>query len=157
MGRSVGLQLSGTKATICSAIMASFILSLTLFSLSSPMILCAPLTDKEVQNRIVAISKSTPELLRAAVSQADPHLLRAALTHAEPTLLEKALTKADPDLLAAALTGIDEEALITALTTADGLLLTLALTRSNSNLLRSAPNCLDRIRSRTPGNCPHQV
>merc|ERR1711892_1079751 len=115
MGRSVDHQVSGTdRAT--SLIMTSFSLLLSLCSL--PMLLTAPLTEKEVQNRIIAVSKSKPELLRVAVSQADPHLLRAALTHAEPHLLE--------------------EALITALTTSDGLLLTLALTRSNSNLLRTA-------------------
>merc|ERR1719334_3049737 len=98
------------------------------------LVISAPLTDKEVQNRIVAVSKSKPELLRVAVSQADPDLLRTALTDADPNLLEKALTKADPGLLAAALQDIDPEALITALTTSDGLLLTLALTRSNSKV-----------------------
>jgi len=50
-------------------------LSLIITMLSLPMILGAPLTDKEVKNRVVAISKSTPELLRAAVS---PHYFKEA-------------------------------------------------------------------------------
>merc|ERR1712243_204138 len=51
-------------------------------------------TANEVATRIVAVSKSKPELLSTAVSAADPDLLRVALTDADPKLLEVALTKA---------------------------------------------------------------
>ena len=40
-------------------------------------------TANEVATRIVAVSKSKPELLSTAVSQADPDLLRVALTDAD--------------------------------------------------------------------------
>ena len=61
-------------------------------------------TANEVATRLVAISKSKPQLLSTAVSQADPDLLRVALTDADPKLLEIALTKAKPGLLGTALT-----------------------------------------------------
>ena len=61
-------------------------------------------TANEVATRLVAVSKSKPELLSTAVSQADPDLLRVALTDADPKLLEIALTKATPELLGTALT-----------------------------------------------------
>merc|ERR1711982_140782 len=61
-------------------------------------------TDNEVATRIVAVSKSKPELLSTAVSAADPDLLRVALTDANPKLLEVALTKAKAGLLGTALT-----------------------------------------------------
>ena len=74
-----------------------------------------PITPNEVATRIVAISKSRPELLSAAVSQADPDLLRVALTHADPDLLEVALTKSQANLLGTALTsGVRAELLRTA-------------------------------------------
>ena len=65
-------------------------------------------TANEVATRLVAVSKSKPELLSTAVANADPDLLRVALTDADPKLLEVALTKASPDLLQTALTsGVD--------------------------------------------------
>merc|ERR1711879_495729 len=73
----------------------------------------APQTANEVATRIVAVSKSKPELLSTAVSQADPDLLRVALTDADP--LEVALTKAKAELLGTALTrGVKGELLRTA-------------------------------------------
>merc|ERR1711862_671866 len=60
-------------------------------------------TDNEVATRIVAVSKSKPELLSTAVSAADPDLLRVALTAADPALLTTALTEAAPNLLGVAL------------------------------------------------------
>merc|ERR1712058_125658 len=74
-------------------------------------------TANEVATRLVAVSKSKPELLSTAVSQADPDLLRVALTDANPELLEIALTKAKAELLGTALTrGVKGELLRTALT-----------------------------------------
>merc|ERR1719342_1516919 len=74
-------------------------------------------TANEVATRLVAVSKSKPELLSTAVSQADPDLLRVALTDADPDLLEVALTKAKAELLGTALTrGVKGELLRTALT-----------------------------------------
>merc|ERR1712082_270135 len=64
----------------------------------------APLTDNEVNTRVVAVSKADPELLKTAVKYADPDLLRTALTFADPDLLEVALTKAISPLLRVALT-----------------------------------------------------
>merc|ERR1712072_1613401 len=79
----------------------------------------APQTANEVATRIVAVSKSKPELLSTAVSQADPDLLRVALTSADPSLLEVALTKAKANLLGTALTkGVDGNLLRAALTEA---------------------------------------
>merc|ERR1712243_391711 len=75
----------------------------------------APQTANEVATRIVAVSKSKPELLSAAVSQADPDLLRVALTSADPALLEVALTKAKANLLGVALKEADIKLLGTAL------------------------------------------
>ena len=64
-------------------------------------------TTNEVATRIVAVSKSKPELLSAAVANAEPSLLRVALTDADPKLLEIALTKSKKELLIVALTGQD--------------------------------------------------
>merc|ERR1712128_244342 len=76
-------------------------------------------TANEVATRIVAVSKSKPELLSTAVSAADPDLLRVALTDADPELLKVALTKAKAELLATALTeGVDGDLLRVALTEA---------------------------------------
>merc|ERR1712222_150491 len=63
----------------------------------------APLTDNELQTRLVAIKDSKPELLSLALSSADPDLLRTALTNADPQLLKVALTSASPKLLKTAL------------------------------------------------------
>merc|ERR1711913_46952 len=74
-------------------------------------------TANEVATRIVAVSKSKPELLSTAVSAADPDLLRVALTDADPKLLEVALTKAKAELLGTALTeGVEGDLLRVALT-----------------------------------------
>ena len=99
----------------------------------------APITPNEVALRIVAVSKSRPELLSAAVSQADPDLLRVALTHADPDLLEVALTKSQANLLGTALTsGVRAELLRTALTEARPDTLEAALTKADPDLLKVA-------------------
>merc|ERR1719250_384947 len=100
----------------------------------------APLTDREKQNRIVAVSQSDASLLSAAVSKASPELLRVALTAAEPDLLQTALTAADPDLLIAALNNVDPDLLAVALTKSEKNLLTTALTEAKVELLRTALN-----------------
>merc|ERR1719250_9446 len=100
----------------------------------------APLTDREKQNRIVAVSQSDASLLSAAVSKASPDLLRVALTAAEPDLLQTALTASDPDLLIAALNNVDPDLLAVALTKSEKNLLTTALTEAKVELLRTALN-----------------
>jgi len=100
----------------------------------------APLTDREKQNRIVAVSQSDASLLSAAVSKASPDLLRVALTAADPALLETALTASDADLLIAALNNVDPDLLEVALTKSKKDLLTTALTESKVELLKTALN-----------------
>jgi len=100
----------------------------------------APLTDREKQNRIVAVSQADASLLSAAVSKASPDLLRVALTAADPDLLETALTASDPDLLIAALNNVDPDLLAVALTKSKKDLLTTALTEAKAELLRTALN-----------------
>merc|ERR1711892_406264 len=85
----------------------------------------APQTDREKQNRVVAVSKSEGSLLSAALSTAltvaKVELLRTALN--APTnaaILEVALTLSTPELLTAALQDATVENLIVALTAADG-------------------------------------
>ena len=113
---------------------ASVILSFVVFSFGAPPRVKRQ-TANEVATRIVAVSKSKPELLRTAVSQADPDLLRAALTSANPDLLEVALTKSKSDLLATALTkGVEEELLRTALTRARTDTLATALTAADPGM-----------------------
>ena len=94
-------------------------LLLAAYCSSSPLLRLRRQTSNEVATRIVAISKSKPELLSTAVSKADPDLLRVALTDADPKLLEVALTKAKAELLETALTqGVDGDLLRVALTLA---------------------------------------
>merc|ERR1712121_400794 len=103
----MGSQFFISSLTIWT-IMKYLVLILCLFGLSyaAP----APQTANEVATRIVAVSKSKPELLSAAVSQANPDLLRVALTDADPDLLEIALTKSKANLLGVALTrGVDAD------------------------------------------------
>jgi len=100
----------------------------------------APLTDREKQNRIVAISESKGSLLSAALSKASPDLLRVALTVSEPRLLKTALTEAEPELLVAALNNVDPDLLTVALTKSDPKLLETALTAAKVELLRTALN-----------------
>jgi len=100
----------------------------------------APLTDREKQNRVVAVSQSDASLLSAAVSKASPDLLRVALTEADPALLETALTASEPDLLIAALNNVDPDLLAVALTKSEKNLLTTALTEAKVELLRTALN-----------------
>merc|ERR1719250_554044 len=100
----------------------------------------APLTDREKQNRIVAVSQSDASLLSAAVSKASPELLRVALIEAEPDLLQTALTASNPDLLIAALNNVDPDLLAVALTKSEKNLLTTALTEAKVELLRTALN-----------------
>merc|ERR1711962_1840063 len=100
----------------------------------------APLTDREKQNRIVAVSQADASLLSAAVSKASPDLLRVALTAANPDLLGTALTASDPDLLIAALNNVDPDLLAVALTKSKKDLLTTALTEAKVKLLRTALN-----------------
>jgi len=100
----------------------------------------APLTDREKQNRIVAVSQSDASLLSAAVSKASPDLLRVALTAADPDLLETALTASAPHLLIAALNNVDPGLLAVALTKSEKDLLTTALTEAKVELLRTALN-----------------
>merc|ERR1712243_270920 len=105
--------------TVGSTTMNTQILALTLvaFVSASPLSRVRRQSANEVATRIVAVSKSKPELLSTAVSQADPDLLRVALTDADPDLLEVALTKAKAELLGTALTrGVKGELLRTALT-----------------------------------------
>merc|ERR1711962_609732 len=100
----------------------------------------APLTDREKQNRIVAVSQADASLLSAAVSKASPDLLRVALTAANPDLLGTALTASDPDLLIAALNNVDPDLLAVALTKSKKDLLTTALTEAKVELLGTALN-----------------
>merc|ERR1711962_1599396 len=99
------LHLLGSR-TVGSTTMNTQIFALTLvaFVSASPLSRVRRQTANEVATRIVAVSKSKPELLSTAVSQADPNLLRVALTDAGPDLLEVALTKAKSELLGTALT-----------------------------------------------------
>merc|ERR1711955_146545 len=100
-----------------SFICRTMIAQVALFSLLVGTLAGAPLTDNEKRTRVVAVSKSKPELLKTAVSTADPDLLRVALTDADPALLEVALTKAKANLLGTALTkGVDGNLLRAALT-----------------------------------------
>merc|ERR1711892_1536288 len=100
----------------------------------------APLTDREKQNRVVAVSKSEGSLLSAALSQASPALLRVALTAADPELLETALTVSEPELLIAALNNVDPDLLAVALSKSEKDLLAIALTVAKVELLRTALN-----------------
>merc|ERR1711892_1619890 len=99
-----------------------------------------PLTDREKQNRVVAVSKSEDSLLSAALSQANPALLRVALTAADPELLETALTVSEPELLIAALNNVDPDLLAVALSKSEKDLLATALTVAKVELLRTALN-----------------
>jgi len=119
-----------------SAVMAGkVVLVLALGAVSS-----APLTEREKQNRIVAVSQSDASLLSAAVSKASPDLLRVALTASEPDLLQTALTVSDPELLIAALNNVDPDLLAVALTKSEKDLLTTALTEAKVELLQTALN-----------------
>ena len=101
-------------------------------------------TANEVATRLVAVSKSKPELLSTAVANADPDLLRVALTDADPKLLEVALTKASPDLLQTALTsGVD-----------GNLLKVTNKTFVTMKIIRVS-GCPDPSEARYPRHCPH--
>merc|ERR1711971_601381 len=67
---------------------ALFTLLLAASAMASPLSRMRRQSANEVATRIVAVSKSKPELLSTAVSKADPGLLRVALTDADPKLLE---------------------------------------------------------------------
>merc|ERR1711962_1246577 len=82
-----------------------FALTLVAFVSASPLSRVRRQTANEVATRIVAVSKSKPELLSTAVSQADPDLLEVALTKAKSELLGTAITR-----------GVKGELLRTALT-----------------------------------------
>ena len=47
-----------------------------------------PLSDNEVQLRLVGLTKADPSLLRAAMLTGNPDNLRIALTDADPKLLK---------------------------------------------------------------------
>merc|ERR1712080_173973 len=117
----VTLCTSSPPGLLASCRMNIQILTLTLVALvsASPLSRVRRQTSNEVATRIVAVSKSKPELLSAAVSKADPDLLRVALTDANPDLLEDALTKAKAELFGTALTrGVRGDLLRVALTLA---------------------------------------
>jgi len=94
-----------------------------LFACLSPLawhVSGAPLSSRELDNRVVAVSKARPELLRVALSPlTSPSLLRLALTKAHPDILELALTRAQPQLLQVALRQATPQNLKVALTYSD--------------------------------------
>ena len=104
-------------------------------------------TANEVATRLVAVSKSKPELLSTAVANADPDLLRVALTDADPKLLEVALTKASPDLLQTALTSGVDGNLLRVISKANPRIIMMVMTRF--------PGCSDPSQTRHTGHCPH--
>merc|ERR1711892_1163955 len=114
------------------------------------VVTAAPLTDREKQNRVVAVSKSEGSLLSAALSQASPALLRVALTAADPELLETALTVSEPELLIAALNNVDPGLLAVALSKSEKDLLATALTAADGTVGTSA-SLLESLRSDASG------
>ena len=115
-------------------------LCLLLLLFSSPSSL-TPLSQNEVDLRLVALTESDPDLLRAALLASQPDLLRIALTDANPDLLKVALTDSKPNLLKAALSG-DIKSVIPELSASLNLdstsLLRLVLTGVDAQTLKGA-------------------